>query len=324
MQRLRGGQLAAGRDDVVQPDVLRLLLHDHDGHDRVPAGRDHGGHVVGDDRLAGLDLVALGHVGGEALALQLDRVQAEVDEHAHVVGAHDDVGVRQHLQHGPADRGHRVDDLVRRVDGGAGADEAFGEGRVRDLLHRHGSAADRGENLGDPGASGRGGLVRSGRRRGGHRRRGVRHRRGHHDRGGTGHGVRDLALQDLGLGAEDGLHVVADLDHAGGAERLQASLVDLVLVGDLHPQPGDARVDVDQVLPAPEGGDQPLGLGVGERSRRDAAAPADEPGTVLVLEVGGLLGLELVLAARDRGSAGPTTGWPGGRARSRRRRRPGP
>ena len=32
----------------------------------------------------------------------------------------------------------------------------------------------------------------------------------------------------------------------------------LLLVGDLHPQPGDAGVDVDQVVPAAEGGDQLL------------------------------------------------------------------
>ena len=76
----------------------------------------------------------------------------------------------------------------------------------------------------------------------------------------AGQGVVDVGLQGVGLGAEDRLDVVADLDHAGGTERLQPGLVDLALVGDLHAQPGDAGVDVDQVLPATEGGDQLLGL----------------------------------------------------------------
>src|SRR5919112_3419472 len=84
--------------------------------------------------------------------------------------------------------------------------------------------------------------------------------------------VGDLVLERLGLGAEDRLDVVADLDHAGGAERLEAAPVDLVLVGDLHPEPGNAGVDVDQVLPAPEGGDEllrlALGLALGRRRRR--------------------------------------------------------
>ena len=57
---------------------------------------------------------------------------------------------------------------------------------------------------------------------------------------------------------------------------LSRGLVDLVLVGDLHPQPGDAGVDVDQVLPTAERGDQPLGLGGGRgagRQRRGADRP---------------------------------------------------
>src|SRR6476469_8536464 len=87
--------------------------------------------------------------------------------------------------------------------------------------------------------------------------------------------ILDLALERFGLGAEDRLHVVADLDHAGGTERLETALVDLALVGDLHPEPGDAGVDVDQVLPATECGNELFRLGVGRgagRQRRSGPA----------------------------------------------------
>src|SRR6476659_8217624 len=82
-------------------------------------------------------------------------------------------------------------------------------------------------------------------------------------------GVVDLVLECLGLCAEHGLHVVADLDHPGRAERLEAALVDLPLVGDLHAQSGDAGVDVDQVVAAAERRDELLRLAVpGDRGRR--------------------------------------------------------
>ena len=57
--------------------------------------------------------------------------------------------------------------------------------------------------------------------------------------------VEDVVLQRLGLGTEHRLHAVADLDHPGRAERFEPGLVHLGLVGDVHPQPGDAGVDVD-------------------------------------------------------------------------------
>ena len=87
-------------------DVAGLaLVHDHDGDDRIePLGHDRRD-VVGDDALARGHLVALADVRGEALALQRDGVQTEVDQDADVVGGHDDVGVRQQLQELAADRG---------------------------------------------------------------------------------------------------------------------------------------------------------------------------------------------------------------------------
>jgi hypothetical protein len=69
-----------------------------------------------------------------------------VHQDADVVVADDDVGVRQHLQHLAADRRYGVDDLARRVDRRPVADDALGEGRVRNLLQGNGASGDRGEN----------------------------------------------------------------------------------------------------------------------------------------------------------------------------------
>ena len=92
------------------------------------------------------------------------------------------------------------------------------------------------------------------------------------------------------------------------AQGLQPRLVDLAFVGDLHPEAGDAGVDVDQVLPATEGGDQLLGLGVGERPGGQCGSAARGPGgsagragrTGAVGEVRGLLRVELVLRLASR------------------------
>ena len=67
-------------------------------------------------------------------------------------------------------------------------------------------------------------------------------------------------------------------------EGLQPRLVDLALVGDLHPQPGDAGVDVDQVLPAAERGDQLLGLAVGAAGAVASRGRADPPAVTAVAE----------------------------------------
>ena len=56
-----------------------------------------------------VDVVALGGVRREALALQGDGVQSEVDQHADVVRSHHDVGVRHQFQELAADRGDGVD-----------------------------------------------------------------------------------------------------------------------------------------------------------------------------------------------------------------------
>ncbi len=85
-------------------------------------------------------------------------------------------------------------------------------------------------------------------------------------------------------------------------ETLQPRLIHLALVGDLHAQPGDAGVDVHQVLPAAERRDDLLGLAVGDAAGAVIVAVAvpDRPrhggGRVGALaEVGRFLGLELAL-----------------------------
>ena len=79
-------------------------------------------------------------------------------------------------------------------------------------------------------------------------------------------GVLDLVLQGLGLRTEDRLHVGPDVDDAGGAQCLQTGAVHLAGVRDLHPQPRDAGVDVDQVLPTAKCGDQPFSGAIGRRN----------------------------------------------------------
>ena len=92
------------------------------------------------------DVVALADVGREALALQRDGVQTQVDQDAHVVRGHDDVGVRQQFQQLAADRGDGVDDPARRVDGGAVAHHALREHGVGNVLERNCAPRDRGED----------------------------------------------------------------------------------------------------------------------------------------------------------------------------------
>ncbi len=67
-------------------DVARFaFVHDHNGDNGIESlGLDRRD-VVGDDELARGDVVALADVGREALALQLDGVQTEVDQNADVV-----------------------------------------------------------------------------------------------------------------------------------------------------------------------------------------------------------------------------------------------
>ena len=69
----------------------------------------------------------------------------------------------------------------------------------------------------------------------------------------------DVGLEVLRSGTEDRLHVVADHQHAGRAERLELLLVGLADVVHADPQAGDAGVQVLDVAPAAEGEHELLG-----------------------------------------------------------------
>src|SRR3979409_962765 len=78
----------------------------------------------------------------------------------------------------------------------------------------------------------------------------------------------DVVLEWVGIGAENRRDAVADFDDTRGTETLQASLIHLALVGDLHAQARDARVDVDEVLPAAERRDHLIPPAAGRRGAR--------------------------------------------------------
>ena len=110
------------------------FIHDHNRNNGIKSLCLYRRDIVGDDDLAGGDVVALADVGREAFALQLDGVQTEVDQDTDVLRGHDDVGVWHELQDLAADRGDSVDHPARRVDGGAVAHHALGEDGVGDVL----------------------------------------------------------------------------------------------------------------------------------------------------------------------------------------------
>jgi hypothetical protein len=85
-------------------------------------------------------------VRGEALAVELNRVDAEVHEDADTVRREDDEGVGEELEHLAADRGDGVDHLAGRVDGRSGTDHELGEDGIRDLFHPNRTSLDRSEN----------------------------------------------------------------------------------------------------------------------------------------------------------------------------------
>jgi hypothetical protein len=141
-QRVAGGDRARG--EVAQVGGVGVE-GDHRA-DRGAAGRLDRRRVPGDDRGADLDLVALGGEQREPLAVEVDGVDAEVDEDAVVVGAGDHEGVRLELEQRPGDRRDRRRRGALGVHRHAGADHLAGEDRVGD-----GVEADRrpGQGRGD-------------------------------------------------------------------------------------------------------------------------------------------------------------------------------
>ena len=62
-----------------------------------------------------------------------------------------------------------------------------------------------------------------------------------------------ITSQIVGAFAKDGLHLVADDDHADGPQLLQLVVVDQPQRLDLHPQTGQAGIKTEDVIPAPQG-----------------------------------------------------------------------
>src|SRR3954462_14918029 len=100
-QRVRRCQVGTRPHRAAQHEIGGLLVEGDDRDDGVASGGLDRRHVVDGDRLADRELVALRHEGGEPLALELDRVDAEVDEHGDALGGEDDEGVRVELEQLP-------------------------------------------------------------------------------------------------------------------------------------------------------------------------------------------------------------------------------
>ena len=129
------------------------------------------------------DVVALGTVQGEALAAQVDGVDAQVHQHPDAVGGEHDERVRVDLHEVARDGGDDRDDpgAVGRLDRGAGPDELLREHRVRHA----GQADDRARDRRD-------------------------------DRDARSQEVLDVVGERVGLGADDDLH------HAAGDDARRA------------------------------------------------------------------------------------------------------
>ena len=155
-----GGNGRLGVDG--QRDIGELSGIGHGAHDAVGMpGLSDGGLAHLDARIAGLHLVALLDVAGEALALHVHGVDADVDEDLNAVVARDAHGVAHGDAHGAGDR--CVHGLLVRPDGAALAHDLTGEHRIGHIGHLDDAAAHgRGDNVGTlrsghgSGASGRG------------------------------------------------------------------------------------------------------------------------------------------------------------------------
>src|SRR5688500_16444403 len=126
-------------------------VHDHDRYHRRPAtGLDCGG-VPAHDRIACRELVALGRNQLETIAVELDGVDAQVDEHALTrCGEHDEC-VRVELEESSGDRRDGGARMAIWIDRDARADDLLGEDRVGHVGQgddRAGHRCDRAEGVG--------------------------------------------------------------------------------------------------------------------------------------------------------------------------------
>ncbi|GAA1935231.1 hypothetical protein GCM10009689_14060 [Brevibacterium antiquum] len=66
--------------------------------------------------------------------------------------------------------------------------------------------------------------------------------------------ILDIVDQTVGLGPDDDLHGTALDDDPKGSRTLEGTLVDEILVADIHAQPRDARFDLIDIVRAAEAG----------------------------------------------------------------------
>ena len=140
---------------------LPVVLDDDRGDDRLVRRLDDLG-VEGDQRITGADTLLLLDVRGEALALELDGVESDVDEQFDAVVQANPDSVREQRQDLTVARGRHGGRA--RHDGDALTDVAAGEHRVRNLAQRDNPAGERSGDGGDC-AGTEGGLLRGGRSR---------------------------------------------------------------------------------------------------------------------------------------------------------------
>lgn len=129
LARANGGRL-------VGDDVERVGVQDDDRGCRVVAGGRDGIQVDLEERLTGLHLVALLDERGEVLAVELDRVEADVHQHLHTVWARDTDRVLrvEHRRHSARDGGDEL--TVSRADSDPLAEDLSREDGIVDLGER--------------------------------------------------------------------------------------------------------------------------------------------------------------------------------------------
>ncbi|MNE12190.1 hypothetical protein D3C80_1049740 [compost metagenome] len=152
-RRLGDGDLTHSHDRLTRHDqtVQRqqadlALIGQQDGRDQALGARRNHIEVQGQQRVAGLHPIPGGDMSGKARAVQAYRLQPQVDQDfGPLVGANADgvAGAGQDRHHSVKRRAHRD---AGRVDGQAVADQACGEGLIRDFVQGADPAVDRGVN----------------------------------------------------------------------------------------------------------------------------------------------------------------------------------
>ena len=149
LQDYRGGHILAR--------VLQAMSR-RDGFDELSIGDDDLGEqafgvagdlidVEGDEFVAGLHGVARGDVGGETLAAERDRLEADVDEYFQTVRGADGQGVPSRLEIGDLAVYRGEERVAQRIDGKTVTHHLLCEYRIRNVADRHHDARQRGNNV---------------------------------------------------------------------------------------------------------------------------------------------------------------------------------